>query len=497
MHRSAGKSRGLTLAFIVGLGIASLAAPRPAAAQDCTEIAPYVFILFDTSGSMSWGPPCSQAELDAGFCAARCDSFDCWVPQQGDDPGSKFYQAKQALHEVISNTTGVQLGFATYNQDALFARSKHWLYEAAGPGITIPGWGAFPAAGSRETFGTLWNCDTGSGDNKIGCAWATPADLIDGWELGRMRALPKLGKAFNEPVTFYVRQSGIIYRVRYTAFGAIPGNPVTVTEAVWRCLNSGCTSVTSLGQVNIPFTPVGEMLTWDNGISTLNRTNPELSYFSSVAMDAGAQNTCAGWEPNTDSAADPSSGYNLRWPTTTDPRGAYFSSGDMIPEDWQTSHRDDILARLAPNLLTNPTAAPDFRASPYLQDQPILGQSYLRLKNQAVRPLIASGSTPHGNALNSFRTWWTGCSNYFCVNGGWSYVAQLQDPYWICRRQAGNLLGYGIKTYVVGFGVTDPGPTKLACMAANGGTTWPYTPRTRKDLVDTLTTIFADIKAGN
>jgi hypothetical protein len=223
------------------------------------------------------------------------------------------------------------------------------------------------------------------------------------------------------------------------------------------------------------------------------------------------------WEPNTDSAADPSSGYNLPWPTTTDPRGAYFSSGDMIPEDWQTSHRDDILARLAPNLLTNPTAAPDFRISPYLLDQPTFGQSYLRLKNALVRPLIAYGSTPHGNALNSFRTWWTGCSNYFCVNGGWSYEAQLQDPDWLCRRQyllvvtdgddtcgaldpctqTGDLLGYGIKTYVVGFGVTDPGPTKLACMAVNGGTNWPYTPRTRKDLVDTLTAIFAEIKAGS
>lgn len=183
MTRSTGKGRGLRLAVIAGLGIAGLAAAGPAAAQDCTGVAPYVFILLDTSGSMSWAPPCSSAELAAGLCTARCDSYDCWAPLQGDDPGSKFFQIKKGLHEALSANPGMQLGFATFNRDNLFVRSKHWIYEAASAGVTVPGWGAFPAAGAREVFGRLFNCDTGSGDDEIGCTAASPADLSDAGSL--------------------------------------------------------------------------------------------------------------------------------------------------------------------------------------------------------------------------------------------------------------------------------------------------------------------------
>jgi hypothetical protein len=516
MTRSAGKGRGLKLAWFSALAVAGLAATRPAAAQDCSGIEPYVFILFDTSGSMNWAPPCSQAELSAGLCAARCDSYDCWVPLQGDDPSSKLYQTKQALYEVLSNTTGIQFGFATFNQDALYARAKHWLYQAGGPGINIPGWGPFPSTGAREVFGSLWNCDTGSGDNDIGCYSTTPADLVDAWELGRTQELPKLGKSFTEVVQFYVRQSGIVYRVRYTpVFGATPGGPVTVTEAVWRCLNSACSSTTSLGQINISFTPVAEMLTWDNG--ALNRTNPELGYFSQpVGTDTDATNTCAGWEPNTDSSADlyttPTGSYNLHWPTTADSRGAEFSFGDVIPQDWLTPHTDDILRRLSPSY----PAAPDFRVSPYFQNQPFGPETFLRLKDVGKRPLIAYGSTPQGNALVAFRTWWSGCSTNFCIGGGWNGIAQTQDPDWLCRRhylvvltdgeetcngdpcaQTSALLSYGIKTYVVGFGVIAAPGSKLLCMAGNGGTDSPILPHTRQELIDSLTVIFDAVKAGS
>src|SRR5262249_6844731 len=157
MRRSAGKGRGLMAAAItVGLGIAGLAAVRPAAAQECTGIAPYVFILFDTSGSMNLAPPCSQGEVDAGFFARGCQQYDCWVPQMADSPSSKFYQVKQTLYDVVSNTTGVQFGFATFNQDALSVRSKHWTYQAVGNGVSIPGWGAYPSIGTNEVFGYAW-----------------------------------------------------------------------------------------------------------------------------------------------------------------------------------------------------------------------------------------------------------------------------------------------------------------------------------------------------
>jgi hypothetical protein len=501
-----------------------MAAARPAAAQEvCPEgaFAPYVFIVFDTSGSMNWGSPCSQAELDAGFCAARCDSYDCFVPMQADDPGSKLYQAKQALHEVLSGTTGVQFGFATFNQDALNVRAKHWIYEAAGPGVTIPGWGPFPSAGAREVFGLLWACDTGSGNHEVGCYGATPADLVDSWELARVQRLPKLGKSFNETVNFYVRQVGPngLYKVRYAPVGvSAPGAPATVAETVWRCSNSSCAGTTLVGQTNIAFNPVSEFLSWDNGASSLNKTDPILSYFTYVAMDTDATNTCSGWEPNTDTTADAFNGYNLHGLTASDPRGAALSVGDVIPQDWQTSHRDDILKRLAPNLVSNPAATPDFRIAPYLRDLPQGADSFLRLKNQNLRPLFANGSTPHTNALRSFRTWWQGCASGTCPpNSGWVSLAQTQDPDWLCRKQyvlvltdgeetcvgdacaaaAELFTASGIKTFVVGFGVADPYvESKLSCMAAAGGTTSAYTPRTRKDLVDTLNALLADMKAG-
>ena len=508
MNQSSGKGRGLQLAFVVGLGIAGLAA-RPAAAQmTCEGIDgdPYVFILLDTSGSMNWAPPCSQAELAAGLCTARCDTSDCWVPLQADDPGSKFFQAKQALHEVLSSTTGVQLGFATYNQDDLHVQSKHWIYEAASAGITLPGWGAFPAVGAREVFGRLWSCDTGSGDNEIGCYATTPADLNDGWELERVQQLAKGGQPFNQTVTFYVRYAST-YKVSYTPAPVPPatlGSPITLIESVLKCMNSACTSTASLGQKSISFVPVAEKIGWDNGVS---RTNPSLGYFPS-SSDSVAGNSCGGWEPNTDTSVDPHSGYNLRWPTVSgDPRGSAFNVGDMIPLDWLTSHRDDILARLAPNLTTDPTAAPDFRTSPYFQDQPISGTSYLRLKNQNVRPLVAVGSTPMGASLDAFRQWWS----------VWRMVAQTQDFEFACRPVALIVLTdgdetcnvnactsatllyqqYGIKVYTVGFGVPSAYGTQLACMAANGGTSAPYTPHLRQELVDTLTGILDDIKAGN
>jgi len=517
MRRSTGKGRGLLAAAIaVGLGLAGLGVTRPAEAQDCSTVAPYVFVLLDTSGSMSWAPPCSQAEVNAGLCAWRCDQYDCWVPQMGDSPSSKFYQIKQALYDVVSNTTGVQFGFATFNQDALYARAKHWTYQAAGNGISIPGWGAYPGIGANEVFGYAWSCNTGTGNNQVGCAATTPADLSDVWKRTRIQQLPKLGTNFNTAVTFYVRVGTIVYRISYTpGVGATPGSPVNVTESVAKCLNSTCSSTTTIGTTSVPFNPVNEFLSWDNGASNgLSQTNPELAYFTPVAADASASNTCTGWEPNTDSTADLFNGYGLHQTTTTDPRGAAFNVGDVIPWDWTTDHRNDILLRLAPNLVTNPTASPDFGQSSYLRNSTQGVETFLRLKDEAARPLIVYGSTPVAGAMNNFKNW------YFATGSGWAQTAAYQDTDWSCRRRylivltdgdescsvdpcatATTLLNtYGISTYPIGFGMADAlsvGGNRLTCMAANGGTSAPYTPHLRQDLEDTLTSILTAIKAGS
>lgn len=71
--------------------------------------APYVFVLFDATGSMVRIP------ANNSIVANNAD----------DDPGSKMYQAKSALYSVIELTNGVNFGFATFpNQTRLGAIRK-------------------------------------------------------------------------------------------------------------------------------------------------------------------------------------------------------------------------------------------------------------------------------------------------------------------------------------------------------------------------------------
>lgn len=478
---------------------------------------PYVFLLLDTSGSMNWSPECSQAQYDAGECSFLCPTGECFVPLQGDDPASKFYQLKEGLQTALAGQTGLLFGFGSYNQDTLRAGAKHWIYEAQGGGPAIPGWGPYPAAGAREVFGLNWGCDTGSGDNEIGCYSTKPADLPDAWEVSRVQRLPKAGSAFNQSVIFYLRSGTTYYKVTYSpAAGSVPGAPaVSVNVRIDRCNHSGCTAVTLVGQTSISWARVSEFLSWDNG--SLYRSNPQMSFFSDLAVDAPATNTCTGWDPNTDTASDLYSGYNLRWPTNaSDPRGSFFTVGDVIPFDWFQDHNLDIQARLAPNLAINPTAAPDFGIASYLQDIPLPGQSYLRLKDERARPLIATGSTPLGTSLQAFRKWYSGCATGVCPSGaGWKGIAAANDPYWYCRRKFLVVLADGeetcntdpcatadalhdqenVMTYMVAFGFTPGGgSSSIACIAANGGTGSPYLPQTKTELIDALNTIFTEMK---
>lgn len=464
---------------------------------------PYVFILFDTSGSMNWTPKCTQAQFDAGECAPLCPTGDCYAVTQADDPGSKFYQAKQALYEVLGDIDDVQFGFGTYNQDELGVRAKHWLYEATSGGVNVPGWGLFPAVGAREVFGFLWNCDTGNNDNEIGCTSGKPADLTDSWELSRSQRLPKGGLAFNQTADFFIRHAGTTYQVGVQ---------------IWRCNGGNCN--TSIGTQTVSFKPLADFLSWDNADNNNpSRGNPQLSYFSqAAASDPSASNTCAGWDPNDDSNADRFANvYSARFPTdSSDPRGPLLSVGDMIPLDWQSSHRTDILRRLAPNTVLDAGAAPDFRVATYFADNRQGTEAFLRLKNESVRPLLADGSTPLGNSVRAFRTWYAGCPQGTCPQGGgWKDIASVRDPDWHCRRKfllvitdgdetcngadacsgtASLFSQEGIKTYVVAFGVENTSGNRLVCMAANGGSGKPIYPQSKDELVQALTSIFGQIR---
>ncbi|HEY9420018.1 MAG TPA: hypothetical protein VIW92_01260 [Thermoanaerobaculia bacterium] len=478
---------------------------------------PYVFILFDTSGSMNWSPKCTQAQFDKGECSPLCPTGDCYTALQADDPGSKFRQAKEALYEVLEDVDDVQFGFGTYNQDGLNLRAKHWLYEAVGGGVNIPGFGSFPAAGMQEVFGFLWGCDTGGNDHEIGCTAGKPADLNDAWEVGRMQRLPKGGIAFGQNVDFFVRIGGVTYRVRYEPSSGTYGGNIQVTARVWRCTSTtNCNAV--VGSQNVQYRPLSDFFAWDNAGNNPSRTEPQRSFFSQgAASDPTADNTCSGWDPNTDTTADRHDGYSARFPTdSSDSRGALFSLGDVVPLDWKTDHRNDILRRLAPNTGLDASAAPDFRIATYFSDNRQGSEDFLRLKNEAARPLVASGSTPLGNSIRAFRTWYAGCGQGTCPRGGgWSGIAGAQDPDWSCRRKfllvitdgdetctgadacsgtASLFAQEGIKTYVVAFGVENSSGNRLNCMAANGGSKAPIYPQNKQELVDALTSIFGQIR---
>ena len=78
------------------------------------DASPYVFMLLDTSGSMTW------------------DFNDDRVEASGDDPNSKLYQAKSALFEVVQGVgDDVRLGFAHFRSSDPEYRNKRWLYRRA------------------------------------------------------------------------------------------------------------------------------------------------------------------------------------------------------------------------------------------------------------------------------------------------------------------------------------------------------------------------------
>ena len=499
---------------------------QPAPAQTgCEEVTaePYVFILLDTSETMNRSAPCTQAQFDAGECGFVCATRDCSTPTAGDHSGSKIYQTRQALYEVLSNLYDVRFGFASLNQDALSVRAKHWLYEATSPGPNLLGGIPYPAVGAREAFGLVWSCGSGMGDSGAGCSVSAPADLPDAWELSRVRRFPKGGIGFNQSVSVYIRNGGTpVYRVTYQPVGGgVLGGPIQTTVTTVRCLDSSCTTFNPMGTQTVSWTPVGDFLSFDNATSTPSRTAPETWFPQSAAADAAAtypqctvSTNLVGWDPNTDSATDPAaSGYNLRWPTdSSDPRGDAYSLGDVIPMDWLDDHRDDVLARLAPNLASDPLAVPDFRTATYFEDTRQGGESFLRLRNESARPLVAIGPTSIAKAVTAFRRWFDDCTQ--CNNPNWVTTAQVEDPLWACRQKyllvvsdggdtctgsgpnadVANLLSkWGMKTFVVAVGVQTSSDMLLRGLAYYGHGDIYY-PQTRQELVDDLNDFFLYIQ---
>ncbi len=536
--------RTLSRAALGCLALAALLSPPPAAADDrdllrTSSANPYVFIILDTSGSMNWAPPCSASDFAAGACTPLCTTGDCFVPLMGDDPHSKIYEAKQALVSVLRQVNNVNFGFGTYNQDTLYVAQKHWMYSAASAGPIISGvpGGAWPAVGAQEVFGFEWPCTSGS---TTGCGGTTPADTSNFWQLTRVQRVPKGGPLFNQSQTIYIKATtGTVYKVTYApvAGGVLGAATVQTNVTVAKCTNSACSTTSAVGTNLVTWNLISDFVSWEFTATAGNPQDFEIGFFNQTdAQDSVTSNTCSGWDPNTDTAADnstvacsPLNGscpIDFRYPTdATDARGTFFTVGDVIPLDWTNDHNLLIQQRLAPVLISNPAAIPNatlpnagFGIATYFNDQPLAGDGSLRLKNTNVRPFMPSGSTPLGASLLSFRQWYAGCTSGNCTTSqaanSWKGYAAAHDSNFACRRKyvlfitdgqetcggdpctaAGDLNNRdGVTVDVVAFGVNAANSTlsSINCMAANGGGT-AYFPQNQTQLVAALKNAFGSI----
>ena len=98
---------------------------------------PNAMIIFDTSSSMNQTPDLKDISWGNTECQGKLDGQPIWFYGGGDCPGSKLYQAKTALTDVIENVVQdkVNLGFATYSMEARpqvacsYRQVKGYLYK--------------------------------------------------------------------------------------------------------------------------------------------------------------------------------------------------------------------------------------------------------------------------------------------------------------------------------------------------------------------------------
>jgi hypothetical protein len=413
---------------------------------------PYVFVFFDTSGSMNWQP-----------------GGDNFAPANADDPASKLYQAKSALYRVLADPRldGIRWGFGSYNQDSVRAYHKHWLYQ---PRVN-PTWAAslpHPQLGRFQTFGD--NCyDDNDGDTA--CEYDFPGTIQD--DLGSCGTRQDLGNALDllETMTWpvtgdagsrtsrqWITWGGRRWRLnwRLPTPSQLGGDSVDVELTALRFSDTSCAVIDFNQTQTITFDRViltdaagraiagsSQFVSWELRDTTPPApATPDPWPGGNVLQDTGATNTCQGLDLNTDTASDRMSAtYNFKTTTIDDPWNRHATAldrGDFVPLDWrdttttssgtvgwlapatQASHRlankDFILRKLAPNHSPSMVGFPELRTSPYYQDhplavQPLNGTSGLVIAPSTdniyanVPPLLASGSTPLGNSLRNFRDW--------------------------------------------------------------------------------------------
>jgi hypothetical protein len=200
-----------------------------------------------------------------------------------------------------------------------------------------------------------------------------------------------------------------------------------------------------------------------------------------------------------------------------------MSLGDRVPLDWRTNQRETLLRRLAPNRILG-EATPHFGTARYYSDGLPGAGGALRLKDEAVRPYAAFGSTPLGASIIDFSDWFEdweplaegeegaafSCRRPFLVVLTDGDDTCGPDP---CDNDTGTMQlfeDFGLRTFVVAFGVEEGGANSLTCMAEEGGTgvdadingdgepdgPGPIYPQNKQELVDALTALLTSIGGG-
>jgi hypothetical protein len=458
------------LAFAAGLFAASagllLTNSRPAWTDDVDLLRfdtgnPYLFIILDTSGSMNLPLAKGAAPL----------------PGDGDQPGSRIYEAKKALYNVFKDVDDVHFGLATYNQDTVQVKSKHWLYKPSEIG-TNGSWplSGYPATTDVMTFGAHLGSAT-AGSCNAPLTLSTKRDDINRFS--------KLDKDLNTPTTIWIEGNGNkLYQVVFTKIsGGGPGsNNITIRLTAQEYNKSGCTSTGTAQTLDVkmvPGTPF-EFLMYDGAVTDEDSAGTWNFQDTIATATLGSDRpfTGKGWEGNYDStftsgiasfdanvtnddpfclndSSNTKKCLNLKFPTTRHPQFASGSpyypevdTGDVLTLDWRTSdgNKNEMLRRLAPNLRSQGlNATPDFGIASYFVDTanfPNNGNgsdTALGLRTPGEIPLIACGNSPLGRAINDYRCWWNGdkdnkCKGTRAYTQGFEALALQFDPEWGCRR---------------------------------------------------------------
>jgi hypothetical protein len=288
--------------------------------------APDVMILLDVSGSMHQSVQCAPTDIANGVCQAECDSGNCQPRLNGDDPDSKMYQAKSAIYSIMAATTGVNFGFASFDEAGLHDTLKYWWYslDKTQPGfITLQDGTQWPAVGQQEVFGQqTFACNWGAVGgtpigNALGCNGPSsgsiyagvggaplnaiscganigtgingtvapttiyPSHLDNAWEAMRLHRYPKLGDGgttgytsantstsapYIQYFTELTNNTKPVYKVTYTPVaGQILGSAaLQVTVQVDRCTNTACTTVINQGTKTMTWDKQNEFIWWEN-----------------------------------------------------------------------------------------------------------------------------------------------------------------------------------------------------------------------------------------